>query len=247
MMLAQSFAKNFGLYGERAGTLSVLCADAAEAERVASQLKIIIRPMYSSPPIHGALIVSEVLSDEKLRQQYYDECRQMAERINAMRKLLVEQLYAEGSQHDWSPVQAQIGMFAFTGLAGDMVAQLTAQYNIFLTKDGRISLAGVTPGNVGCALHAAPPFARSSPQPIAAPPRRTSARHAQVHREGHAHRLARQVDRAAAALAARQGDAAGGHSAALPAERLSAASAARQRGWQCAFGALAPLLARAPG
>ena len=89
-----------------------------------------------------------MLGDAALSKQYYAECMQMAQRINAMRKLLVEQLYTEGSAHDWSPVQAQIGMFAFTGMSGDMVGQLTAQYNIFLTKDGRISLAGVTPGNV---------------------------------------------------------------------------------------------------
>ena len=62
--LAQSFAKNFGLYGERVGTLSVVCADTEQAERVLSQLKLIIRPMYSSPPIHGALIVNEVLGEE---------------------------------------------------------------------------------------------------------------------------------------------------------------------------------------
>lgn len=69
MILAQSFAKNFGLYGERVGTLSVLTASKEEAARVLSQLKLIIRPMYSSPPIHGALIVNEVLGDEKLRSQ----------------------------------------------------------------------------------------------------------------------------------------------------------------------------------
>ena len=77
----EGFAKNFGLYGERVGTLSVLCKDKDEAARVLSQLKLIIRPMYSSPPIHGALIVKEVLSDAALSKQYYAECAAMAERI----------------------------------------------------------------------------------------------------------------------------------------------------------------------
>ena len=100
LLLAQSFAKNFGLYGERVGTLSVACADAAEKERVMSQLKLIIRPMYSSPPIHGALIVSEVLGDAALSKQYYGECASMAARINEMRTLLPERLESARSEHD---------------------------------------------------------------------------------------------------------------------------------------------------
>lgn len=116
LLLAQSFAKNFGLYGERVGTLSVACADADAAQRVLSQLKLIIRPMYSSPPIHGALIVKEVLSDAQLSAQYYAECAAMAERIGGMRATLRTELEAAGSKHDWSHVTDQIGMFAFTGM-----------------------------------------------------------------------------------------------------------------------------------
>ena len=148
LLLAQSFAKNFGLYGERVGTLSVACADAAEKERVMSQLKLIIRPMYSSPPIHGALIVSEVLGDAALSKQYYGECASMAARINEMRTLLRERLEAAGSEHDWRHITDQIGMFAFTGMDAAMCDRLTDEHNIFLTRDGRISVAGVNSGNV---------------------------------------------------------------------------------------------------
>ena len=148
MLLSQSFAKNFGLYGERVGTLSVVCADKAEADRVLSQLKLIIRPMYSSPPIHGALLVAEVLSDEALSKQYYDECAGMAERIGEMRTLLKESLYAAGSKHDWSHITNQIGMFAFTGMTPEMCDELTGEHAIFLTRDGRISVAGVNSNNV---------------------------------------------------------------------------------------------------
>jgi len=77
MILAQSFAKNFGLYGERVGTLSVVCNSPEEAACALSQLKLIIRPMYSNPPIHGALIISEVLKDPELRSRYYLECKGM--------------------------------------------------------------------------------------------------------------------------------------------------------------------------
>lgn len=113
--LAQSFAKNFGLYGERTGTFSVVCNSSAERSAVMSQLKLIIRPMYSSPPIHGSSIVKTVLTDEGLTSEYYDNCREMANRIGAMREKLVVVLKDVGSTHDWSHVTEQIGMFAFTG------------------------------------------------------------------------------------------------------------------------------------
>eukprot|EP00562_Extubocellulus_spinifer_P026363 CAMPEP_0178665058 /NCGR_PEP_ID=MMETSP0698-20121128/29732_1 /TAXON_ID=265572 /ORGANISM="Extubocellulus spinifer, Strain CCMP396" /LENGTH=412 /DNA_ID=CAMNT_0020308309 /DNA_START=35 /DNA_END=1276 /DNA_ORIENTATION=- len=146
--LAQSFAKNFGLYGERTGTFSVVTNNPEEKEAVMSQLKLIIRPMYSSPPIHGSSIVRTVLNDEGLTEQYYGECAKMADRIKSMRTLLVDKLKEAGSTHDWSHVSSQIGMFAFTGMNSDMCDELTSKYSIFLTRDGRISLAGLNESNV---------------------------------------------------------------------------------------------------
>lgn len=115
VLLAQSFAKNFGLYGERCGTLSVVCKDAEQKEVLMSQLRCIIRPMYSSPPKHGSSIVRTVLSDSDLTSQYYEECSHMAERIQSMRTRLVDAIKEAGSTHDWSHVTEQIGMFAYTG------------------------------------------------------------------------------------------------------------------------------------
>ena len=92
LFLSQSYAKNFGLYGERIGALSVVCADAEEADRVTSQLKLLIRPMYSNPPLHGARIVSTILSDTKLKMQWKGECKEMADRIITMRTLLRSKL-----------------------------------------------------------------------------------------------------------------------------------------------------------
>ncbi|KAL7538063.1 hypothetical protein ACHAXR_008275 [Thalassiosira sp. AJA248-18] len=148
IVLAQSFAKNFGLYGERTGTLSVLTNSPEERSAVMSQLKLIIRPMYSSPPIHGSSIVKTVLTDEELTTEYYGNCKEMATRIRAMREKLVEVLKEVGSTHDWSHVTEQIGMFAFTGMSSEMCDELTSKSSIFLTKDGRISLAGLNDGNI---------------------------------------------------------------------------------------------------
>lgn len=148
VLLAQSFAKNFGLYGERCGTLSFVCSDEDERDRVMSQLKCVIRPMYSSPPRHGSSIVKTVLSDDGLRDQYYGECALMASRIQDMRAKLADKLREVGSKHDWSHITRQIGMFAFTGMSSDMVDELTARYKIFLTRDGRVSIAGLNDNNL---------------------------------------------------------------------------------------------------
>eukprot|EP00605_Chrysophyceae_sp_TOSAG23-4_P002055 GSChrysophyteH1.ASY1.ANO1.2276.1 assembled CDS len=86
ILLAQSFAKNFGLYGERIGTLSVVCKDEEERKRVDSQLKLLVRPMYSNPPVHGARIVQSILSDIELKNQWIQECKDMADRMHAMRE-----------------------------------------------------------------------------------------------------------------------------------------------------------------
>jgi aspartate aminotransferase len=157
VLLAQSFAKNFGLYGERCGTLSVVCGDAKQKDTILSQLKCIIRPMYSSPPKHGSSIVKTVLQDDVLTAQYYEECQSMAARIQDMRTKIVEKLVEVGSKHDWSHVTNQIGMFAFTGMSKEMCDELTDEHAIYLTKDGRISIAGLNDSNldyVAKAVHA---------------------------------------------------------------------------------------------
>jgi aspartate aminotransferase len=145
------------LYGERCGTLSVVCGDNEQKEHILSELRTIIRPMYSSPPKHGSSIVKTILTSETLKPQYYLECAKMSARIQQMRTLLVEELAKAGSKHDWSHVTQQIGMFAFTGLDQAMCEQLTREYAIFLTLNGRISMAGLNESNieyVAKALHA---------------------------------------------------------------------------------------------
>lgn len=148
VLLAQSFAKNMGLYGQRAGAFTVVCKDVEEAKRVESQLKIIIRPMYSNPPIHGVRIASLILNDTKLKEQWLHDVKVMANRIIDMRKELRENLNSLGSSHNWSHIESQIGMFSFTGLTKDQVQKLWDDYAIYLTFDGRISMAGITSKNV---------------------------------------------------------------------------------------------------
>jgi aspartate/tyrosine/aromatic aminotransferase len=148
IILAQSFAKNFGLYGERVGTLSVVCGDNDQKERILSELRCIIRPLYSSPPRHGSSIVKTILGNDELKAQYYEECAGMARRIRSMRTRLVRALKDAGSTYEWSHILQQIGMFAFTGLSKEMCSGLTIDWVIFLATNGRISMAGLNESSV---------------------------------------------------------------------------------------------------
>jgi len=155
--LCQSFAKNFGLYGQRAGLFSILCADADEAARVESQIKIIARAIWSNPPLHGARIVAKVLGDPSLKQMWHDELKLMSGRITQMRQLLKDNLKAAGSTRNWDHITTQIGMFSYTGLTPEQCDKITKEHHVYLTRNGRISLAGVNSKNVAYlanAIHA---------------------------------------------------------------------------------------------
>lgn len=147
--LLQSFAKNFGLYGHRVGTFSVMCNDAEEKARVESQVKILARALWSNPPIQGARIVQTILDDPVLKPQWYSEVKGMADRIIKMRHLLKNGLAAEGSVKNWDHITDQIGMFCFSGMTPEMVDTLAKDHHIYMTRNGRISMAGVTSKNVG--------------------------------------------------------------------------------------------------
>lgn len=151
--LAQSYAKNMGLYGERAGAFSIVTASKEEAERVLSQVKILIRPMYSNPPIHGARLVTEILSSPELRAEWLGDVKQMADRIISVRATLRSHLEKLGSTRNWQHITDQIGMFCFTGMNADQSTRLAKDFSIYLTKDGRISMAGVTSKNVEYLAH----------------------------------------------------------------------------------------------
>ncbi|KAI6182415.1 Aspartate aminotransferase [Aphelenchoides bicaudatus] len=152
--LSQSFAKNMGLYGERVGAFTIVANDQDEAARVMSQLKILIRPIISNPPIHGARIANKILSDEGLKKQWLSDVKLMADRIIGMRTQLKSLLAKEGSTRNWNHITDQIGMFCFTGISPEQVEKLTKEYSIYLTKDGRISVAGVSSNNIEYLAHA---------------------------------------------------------------------------------------------
>jgi len=146
---SSSFSKNFSLYGERVGALSVVTASKEESARVMSQVKRVIRTNYSNPPTHGGALVAAVLASTELRQQWEVELAGMRDRIRAMRTGLVEQLKAKGVAQDFSFVAQQRGMFSYTGLSAEQVERLKAEYGIYAVSTGRICLAALNSKNIG--------------------------------------------------------------------------------------------------
>jgi len=147
--LCQSFAKNFGLYGQRVGAVTFVGDSEKEAKVIRSQMNTLVRPMYSNPPIFGARVVAEILEDPALKEQWLGEVKEMSGRIIRMRKSLVSGLAEAGSKQNWDHITNQIGMFCFTGLTPAQVDTLRESYHIYMTRNGRVSVAGITSDNVG--------------------------------------------------------------------------------------------------
>jgi len=149
LFCSQSFSKNFGLYNERAGNLTVVMqSPGQQVENFKSQMTLIIRAMYSNPPAHGCRIVDTVMKTPAMYQEWRDCIKIMADRIIAMRKGLRERLEKLGTPGDWGHITSQIGMFSYTGLTQPQCEYLVKEKHIYLLKSGRISMCGVTPGNI---------------------------------------------------------------------------------------------------
>ncbi|KAL3280845.1 hypothetical protein HHI36_004074 [Cryptolaemus montrouzieri] len=148
MFIAQSFAKNFGLYNERVGNLTVVVKDNALIPHLKSQFTLNIRGMYSNPPSHGARIIAYILNNVDLCEQWKNNVKTMADRLIQMRKELrgaLERLRAPGN---WEHITNQIGMFSYTGLDEAQSEYMVKKHHIYMLKSGRMSMAGLTSKNV---------------------------------------------------------------------------------------------------
>ncbi|XP_046746181.1 aspartate aminotransferase, mitochondrial-like [Diprion similis] len=146
--IIQTYSKSLGLYGERAGSLAFITVSAEEATRVRSQLKIIMREMYSCPPAHGVRIANEIFTDPELKEQWMQDLRTMTNKINSARKALKEHLDKTGTKLNWDHVTNQVGMSWFSGLTLEQVKRLGNEHHIYASVDGRIAVCRITPGNV---------------------------------------------------------------------------------------------------
>ena len=148
LLIATSYSKNFGLYNERVGALTLVAASQAAANAALSQIKSIIRANYSNPPAHGAKIVTTILRSPELRADWEVEVAGMRGRIHEMRRRFVQELAAHGVERDFSFIERQYGMFSFTGLTKDQVHALRDRHAIYIVDSGRINVAGLTEGNL---------------------------------------------------------------------------------------------------
>lgn len=148
LLIASSYSKNFGLYNERVGALTLIAKNADIADKAYSQIKTIIRANYSNPPSHGASIVAHILTNPELKEEWIEELTVMRQRIHRMRQLFVKTLQEKGSNQDFSFITKQNGMFSFSGLTEAQVLTLRNDYGIYIVNSGRINVAGMTLDNM---------------------------------------------------------------------------------------------------
>lgn len=146
-LICNSFSKNFGLYGERVGGLTVVSTTDDAAAAMQSQVKTIIRRMYSNPPTHGAAIVNTVLSDATLRSSWETELNEMRNRIKQLRTAFVETMQQVAPQRDFSFMNDQRGMFSYSGLSGKYAERLMKDHSVYILGSGRINVAGINDSN----------------------------------------------------------------------------------------------------
>ena len=148
LLIANSFSKNFGLYNERVGGITLVAEDSDIADSAFSQVKAGIRSNYSNPPCHGAAIVTTILNDAELYKQWVEEVAEMRNRIQEMRELFVATLKEKGVKGDFSFISRQLGMFSFSGLTVEQVNRLKEEFAVYIVGSGRISVAGMTKNNM---------------------------------------------------------------------------------------------------
>ncbi len=154
LIVASSYSKNFGLYNERVGAITLVAADAATADTAFSQVKYTIRANYSNPPAHGAAVVATILSNNALRTIWEQELNDMRQRIQRMRQLFVNTLAEKGATNDFSFITRQNGMFSFSGLTKDQVIHLRKEFGVYAVNSGRVNVAGMTPDNMSALCEA---------------------------------------------------------------------------------------------
>jgi aspartate/tyrosine/aromatic aminotransferase len=148
LLIASSFSKNFGLYNERVGALTVVSHSPDSAAAVLSHVKTCIRANYSNPPAHGANIVTTILASPELYREWQEEVGSMRQRIWDMRRGFSAGLRAAGATRDFSFMERQHGMFSFTGLTKEQVLRLRQEYSIYIVDSGRVNVAGLTEANL---------------------------------------------------------------------------------------------------
>ncbi len=148
MIVANSCSKNFGLYRDRVGSLSLLSKTKKGRDITYSQVNNVVRTIYSVPPDHGAVVVATILADPELRAAWRVELAEMRGRLREMRTLLNDALKEKAPDHDFSHLVRARGMFCFLGIPEQQVNRLKKEYGVYMVGSSRINTAGITAHNV---------------------------------------------------------------------------------------------------
>lgn len=148
VIVASSCSKNFAVYRDRVGAISILTGSAEQSAAVETVIHSLTRKNYSMPPAHGPAVIDIILHDDELESLWRDEVKAMRERINGIRSELVRKIAAQGIQRDFSFLQRQSGMFSFMGLEVSEVRALRDQFSIYTVDSARVNIASLNKSNM---------------------------------------------------------------------------------------------------
>ena len=148
VLVASSCSKNFAMYRERVGAVSVVSKNAEQSKVVASVINNVTRKNYSMPPAHGPAVIDIILHSDELNQQWVSEVAGMRNRVNGLRQTLVEKIKAKGIKRDFSFIQRQTGMFSFLGISPEQVLRLRNEFSIYTVSSSRVNIASYNQDNL---------------------------------------------------------------------------------------------------
>lgn len=148
LILCSSCSKNFGLYRERIGAISIVAADSKTMDTARTNLLSVVRSIYSMPPVHGAMIVSHILESQELTTLWHQELADMRNRINQYRQLIIDKFAAQGIERDFSFITRQHGMFSFLGINKEQIERLRREFSIYMVGSSRVNIAGLNHQNI---------------------------------------------------------------------------------------------------
>jgi aspartate aminotransferase len=148
LILASSCSKNFAMYRERVGALTVIAESSEKASAIESVIHNITRKNYSMPPTHGPAVVDIILHSDELTAQWITELNAMRDRINGLRKTMSDKILARGIERDFSFLERQTGMFSFMGLSVEQVHRLRDEFAIYTVNSSRVNVASFNESNM---------------------------------------------------------------------------------------------------
>ena len=142
-IIAASCSKNFGIYRERTGLLMAVSQDASKRLVTQGTLAYLNRQNFSFPPDHGARLVTMVLNDTALCEDWKVELEQVRLGMLDLRLTLATELQSRTGSDRFSFLAQHRGMFSRLGTTPDMVERLRVEHAIYMVSDSRMNIAGL--------------------------------------------------------------------------------------------------------